>query len=371
MKKVANFGLEGIAIAESAITHVDGLKGELIYRGHWVGELARDKSFEEVLHLIMFGSLPDESQLAVLKNKLITLRRLSPEMKAVIRSIPPDADYMAVLRSVLSLITVPGDQAYPPTPDQALKLVALTPSILAFRHACLGNTDPVESHDTLAHVENYLYILHGHPLDDSLVRALTAYLVLSMDHEINASTFTARVVVATQSDMVSCVCAAIGALIGPLHGGAPSRVDDLLDEIGFEDRAESVLRCKIESGERLMGFGHRVYKTWDPRAAALKYVAERSTGSSRLLQLSLHVEKVAVALLEQYKPGRNLYPNIEFWAAAVLRSVSLPKALYTPTFCCSRIVGWCAHVIEQAGNNRLIRPTALYIGERPDHAQMR
>lgn len=371
MKRELNIGLEGIAIAESKITYVDGVKGELVYRGHWAGELARDKSFEEVMHLIMFGALPDLGQLAAIKNKLVTMRRLTPEMKAVIRSIPGGVPYMAVLRSLLSLITVPEGTEYPPTPDQAISLIALTPTILAYRHACLSGSEPIEPHATLGHVENYLYMLNGKEIDPRLVRPLTAYLILSMDHEINASTFAARVVVATQADLVSSICAAIGALIGPLHGGAPSKVDDLLDEIGTEDRAEEVMRRKIEQGDRLMGFGHRVYKTWDPRAAALKYVAERNTGSSKLLQLSLRVESVAVRLLEQYKPGRNLYPNIEFWAAAVLRSVNLPKALYTPTFCCSRIVGWSAHVMEQAENNRLIRPTANYTGLWPDHEQIR
>ena len=371
MNQHISLGLEGVAIAESKITYVDGVNGELIYRGFWAGELARDRSFLEVLHLMLLGSIPDATQLAILKSKLILLRKLSPELKAVIHTLPTDVSYMAALRSTLSLITTPEDQEYPPTVDQALRLVALTPTILAYRYACLSGKEPVESHASLDHVENYLYMLNGREMDVGLVRALTAYLVLSMDHEINASTFTARVVTSTQADLVSSVCAAIGALIGPLHGGAPSKVDDLLDEIGTEDRAEEVMRRKIESGDRLMGFGHRVYKTWDPRAAALKYVAERNTGSSRLLQLSLHVEKVAVELLEKYKPGRNLYPNIEFWAAAVLRSANLPKELYTPTFCCSRIVGWCAHAIEQAENNRLIRPTAIYTGTWPDHDQPR
>jgi citrate synthase len=364
-------GLEGIAIAESSITHVDGIKGELVYRGHWAGELARDKSFEEVLHLVLFGALPDSAQLEALKKKLISLRTLPAEFKAVIRSMPVGVPYMAVLRSVLSLVTAPEGAEYPPTSDQALALIAMTPTILTYRYACENGKEPVEPHASLGHVENYLYMLNGRELEPGLVRALTAYLVLSMDHEINASTFTARVVVATQADLSSAVCAAIGALIGPLHGGAPSKVDDLLDEIGVEERAEEVMRRKIESGDRLMGFGHRVYKTWDPRAAALKYVAQRNTGTSRLLKLSLHVEEVAVRLLEHYKPGRNLYPNIEFWAAAVLRSVNVPKELYTPTFCCSRIVGWSAHVLEQAENNRLIRPTAIYTGPWPDHEQAR
>lgn len=371
MKRELNLGLEGIAIAESKITHVDGVKGELVYRGHWAGELARDKSFEEVLHLVMFGALPDAGQLEALRKKLISLRTLPADIKAVIRSMPTGVPYMPVLRSVLSLVTVPEGTEYPPTPDQALALIAMTPTILAYRYACEKGIEPIEPHASLGHVENYLYMLNGRPLEAGLVRALAAYLILSMDHEINASTFTARVVVATQADLSSAVCAAIGALIGPLHGGAPSKVDDLLEEIGVEERAEEVMRRKIEQGDRLMGFGHRVYKTWDPRAAALKYVAQRNTGASKLLKLSLHVEEVAVRLLEHYKPGRNLYPNIEFWAAAVLRSVNVPKELYTPTFCCSRIVGWSAHVMEQAENNRLIRPTAIYTGAWPDHEQAR
>ncbi len=371
MKRELNIGLEGIAIAESKITHVDGIKGELVYRGHWAGELARDKSFEEILHLVLFGSLPDAVQLKDVTQKLISLRALPSELKTVIRSMPKGVPYMAVLRSVLSLVTAPEGTEYPPTADQALSLIAMTPTILAYRYACVNGTEPVEPHASLGHVENYLYMLNGRALDAGLVRALSAYLILSMDHEINASTFTARVVVATQADLVSAICAAIGALIGPLHGGAPSKVDDLLDEIGVEERAEEVMRLKIERGDRLMGFGHRVYKTWDPRAAALKYVAQHNTESSKLLKLSLHVEEVAVRLLEQYKPGRNLYPNIEFWAAAVLRSVNVPKELYTPTFCCSRIVGWSAHVLEQSENNRLIRPTAIYTGAWPDHEQAR
>ena len=363
--------MEDVPIAESKITYVNGQKGELIYRGRWTGELAQSKSFEEVLYLILFKDFPDASQLRDLKSKLISLRRLSSEMKTVIHNAPAGVSYMALLRSVLSLIAVPEDQEYPPTSDLALRLVALAPTIFAYRHARMIGINPVKPHASLGYVENYLYMLNGREIEEGLVHALTAYMVLSMDHEINASTFAARVVVSTQADLVSAICAAIGALSGPLHGGAPSKVDDLLDEIGTEDRAEDVMRRKITSGERLMGFGHRIYKTWDPRAAALKTIAQRYAGSNRLLQLSLYVENLAVEILEEYKPGRNLYPNIEFWAAAVLRSAKLPKELYTPTFCCARIVGWCAHAMEQSENNRLIRPSANYVGKWPDREQKR
>lgn len=369
MESSVNFGLEGVPIAESKITYVDGSKGELIYRGYWTGELAKDKTFEEVLHLVLYEKFPDAIQLNKLKSKLISLRELPPELKTVICRAPANISYMALLRSVLSLISVPEEQQYPPTIDLALRLVALAPTILTYRHSYLIGREPVEPHPSLGHVENYLYMLNDREMEIGLVNALTAYMVLSMDHEINASTYAARVVIATQADLVSAICAAIGALIGPLHGGAPSKVDDLLDEIETEDRAEEILRRKIESGERLMGFGHRVYKTWDPRAAALKSVAEYNAHFSGLLQLSLYVERLAVELLNEYKPGRNLYPNIEFWAAAVLRSLKLPKDLYTPTFCCSRIAGWCAHALEQSENNRLIRPSAIYVGNWPDRKQ--
>lgn len=359
-----HIGLENIAIANSAISYANGDKGELIYRGYWAGELALEKSYEEVLHLILCGALPDAAQLAQLHGKLAQLRVLDEPSKKLIAALPAHASDMAALRAVLSCQSMPGAD-WPPTLDQALAIFAIAPTVIAHRYRLSLNLEPIAPLTGLAHIENYLYMLSGKVPDPDFGRALSAYLILCIDHDTNASTFAARVVASTQADIVSAVCAAIGALIGPLHGGAPSQVDDLLDEIGSADQARRVIGAKLARGERLMGFGHRVYKTWDPRAAALKKVATSLHGRDALLDLSLAVEKIAVELLEQYKPGRNLYPNVEFWAAAVLRAVGVPKALYTPTFCCTRIAGWCAHVLEQAQDNRLIRPKAVYVGGRP------
>lgn len=363
-----HIGLEDIAIANSTISYVNGEKGELIYRGLWASELALNKSYEEVLHLVLCGTLPDAVTLAQFKKKLEVLRKLDQTTKKLIKALPKDVNNMAALRTVISCITLEGE-TWPPTLDQALAIFAKAPIIIAYRYRILNNLPAVDSKAGLSYIENYLYMLTGVEPDPDFARALAAYLILAIDHETNTSTFAARVVTSTQSDIVSAICAAIGALIGPLHGGAPSKVDDLLDEIGTAENAEAVIMDKLKRSERLMGFGHRVYKTWDPRAAALKKVAESLQGKDPLLDLSLSVEKTAVALLEKYKPGRNLYPNVEFWAAAVLRAVGIPRELYTPTFCCTRIAGWCAHIIEQSEDNRLIRPKAVYIGGRPDHPQ--
>lgn len=363
-----HIGLEDIAIANSAISYANGEKGELIYRGFWAAELAQQHTYEEVLHLLLHDHLPGTLEAAQFKTRLAALRTLPANIEKLIEALPKDISHMAALRAVISSIPVEGND-WPPTLDQALNVFAKAPTIVAYRYRMLNGKPPVKPRADLGHIENYLYMLTGEVPDPDFAKALAAYLILCMDHDTNASTFAARVVSSTQADIVSAICAAIGALIGPLHGGAPSKVDELLDDIGSADRAEAVLRAKIEKGERLMGFGHRVYKTWDPRAAVLKRVAESMAGKDPLLDLSLAVEKVAVRLLEEYKPGRNLYPNVEFWAAAVLRAVGVPRELYTPTFCCTRIAGWSAHILEQAADNRLIRPKAIYIGNRPESGQ--
>lgn len=365
-----HIGLEGIAIAESSISYANGTKGELIYRGAWAGDLAEEKTFEEVLYLLWHGRLPFNEELTDLKQALAARRTLPEYMRQLIQLIPKDVSYMAVLRSALSTI-IPEGGDWPPTINQAIDILAKAPSILTYRYSFLAGKEPVEPHLDLDHVNNYLYMLMDKEQDPGIVRALSTYLILCMDHDINASTFTARIVTSTQADIVSAICAAISALIGPLHGGAPSRVDDLLIEIGTKENAEEYLRDKLKKNDRLMGFGHRVYKTWDPRAAALKRVAERLVGKDPLFDLSLYVEGVAFKLLKHFKPGRNLYPNVEYWAAAILRAAGLPRELYTATFCCSRIAGWSAHIMEQAANNRLIRPTAIYVGSRPNQAEQR
>jgi len=358
-------GLEGVAVAESEISCVNGEKGELIYRGYWAEEAVKDHGFEAVVHLLWHGEFPTSDQLSAFKRDLANRRVLPDYVKTIIKSLPKETTPMAALRTAISSLTVPGE-SWPPTQTQAMDILAKAPTIIAYHYRVQQGKEPIEPDTSLDHIANYLYMLHGESPRASFARALETYCMLSMDHDMNASTFTSRVVTATEADIVSAITAAIGALIGPLHGGAPSKVDDMLDEIGTKDNAEPWLREQLESGKRLMGFGHRVYKTYDPRAAALKVVTQQFSDESPLFELSLYVEEVAIRLLAEYKPGRNLYPNLEFWAAGVMRTIDMPRELYTPTFCLSRIAGWSAHVMEQAANNRLIRPSVVYVGKRPE-----
>jgi len=358
-------GLEGVVVAKTELSLVDGQQGRLVYRGHTAATLATSRSFEEVAHLLWTGHLPDANELAAFGQRLRDYRQLPTEVVEVIRALPANRDMMSVLRTAVSAVGV--DTDWPPAVDDAMRLTAMVPTILATRTAFLEGRDPVTPNLRLSHTANYLYMLRGGvAATEAEVRALEAYLTITMEHGMNASTFAGRVITSTQSDIVSAVTGSIGAMKGPLHGGAPSEVMTMLEDIGSEDKVEEWLRSALERGERLMGFGHRVYKTRDPRAIALRAVVERFTGEDPYFSLAVKVENEAIRLLAEYKPGRALYTNVEYWAAAIMRSVQLPKELYTPTFCCSRMVGWTANVLEQAENNRLIRPQSEYVGPVPE-----
>ncbi len=359
-----HIGLEGIAVAQTAISDVRGEVGQLVYRGHWVQNLVGTHSYEAVVYLLWHGKLPTEKENADFTQYLAIRRALADYQKKIIQLLPSNLTPMEVLRTVISSIH-PAGEPYPPTTDQAAEILAKAPTIIAYYHNFHAGKECIEPDTSLGHAANYLYMLHHKKPNEGITKALEAYLILSADHGTNASTFTARVVVSTQADMTSAITAAIGALIGPLHGGAPSHVDDMLDEIGTEENIEPWIRKQLENDVRLMGFGHRVYKAYDPRAAALRSIVKKFAAENHLFKLSLEVEKKAVKLLAEYKPGRNLYPNLEFWAAGVLRTVELPRTLYTPTFCIARIAGWSANIIEQAAHNRLIRPSSIYTGPEP------
>jgi citrate synthase len=223
--------------------------------------------------------------------------------------------------------------------------------------------EPIDPHPDLPYAANYLYMLTGEVPDPDHARAIEQYLISTTDHGFNSSTFTARVITSTGADLGSAVVGAIGALSGPLHGGAPSRALDMLDAIGTPDKAEAWIRASIERGERIMGFGHRIYKTDDPRSVMLRGVAERLGGD--MVDFAKKVEKTVVEVLAELKPGRNLYANVEFYAGVVMDKVGLPRTLFTPTFTSSRVIGWTAHILEQAADNRLIRPSAHYAGPPP------
>ena len=352
-------GLEGIVAATTALSKVEGTEGRLIYRGYNIHDLARNTTFEEVAYLLWFGQLPDQAQLADLRAQLARQRTLPDSVLRVLRDLPTHAEPMDVLRTVASAWGA-GTITGKPTVEQAIALTARFPVFLAAFQRLRNGEEPLESRPELGHAANYLYLLTGKIPEQQHVQALDAYLVLLADHGMNASTFTARVVASTESDIVSATVAAVGALKGPLHGGAPSKVQDMLNAIGTVENAEPWIRHAITSGERLMGFGHRVYKTYDPRAEELRELARLA--DPRQFVLAQRVEELALALLEEEKPGRRLYTNVEFYSASLLASVGLTGDFFTPTFAVSRVSGWTAHILEQVGNNRLIRPEADYTG---------
>jgi citrate synthase len=352
-------GLEGIVAATTALSKVEGTAGRLIYRGYNIHDLATKTSFEEIAHLLWFGHLPNKAELADLKAKLAGERTLPTSVLKVISDLSTTTEPMDALRTAASAwgaSVIKGK----PTIEQAIALTARFPLFLAAFHRLRNGQEPLASRPTSGHAANYLYLLTGKRPEQQHVKALDAYLVLLADHGMNASTFTARVVASTESDIVSAIVAAVGALKGPLHGGAPSKVLDMLQAIGTTENAENWLRNAMSNGQRIMGFGHRVYKTEDPRAEELCELARLADPQEFVL--ARRVEELALALLEEQKPGRRLYTNVEFYSAALLSSVGLPGDLFTPTFAVSRVAGWTAHVLEQIGNNRLIRPEADYTG---------
>jgi citrate synthase len=355
-------GLEGIVAAQTEISLVDGANGRLVYRGYVIADLAEDMSFEEVAHLFWFGALPTRAELDGLAAQLSGSRMLTDAAKTSLRAMAADSDPMDVLRSIVSVQGVT-PHLEKPTLQHAIHATASFPTILAAFHRLRQGLEPVKPRADLGHAANYLYMLEGKEADPELVRALNTYLVLLADHGMNASTFTARVIASTDSDLASCLVGAIGALKGPAHGGAPSAVLEQLEQMGTPENAERWMREARKRKERFMGFGHRVYRTYDPRARILKAMCERL--NPKFYALASRVEETALAILHEEHPERPQATNVEFYSAGVLQAIGLPKDLFPPTFACARVAGWSAHVLEQAAHNRLIRPQSEYIGPEP------
>lgn len=357
-------GLEGVVAAETRLSSVDGLAGELIIAGFPLEELAGRATFEETVFLLWYDHLPNAEELAGFRAKLAAQRRLTiATMDLLKAAASKKAAVMDALRMAASSLSLgsSGDDAA----RDALKLVACFPTIVAAYWRLLNGQQPVEPRADLGQAASYLYMLTGSEPEAAHVRGLETYLNTVMDHGLNASTFTARVIIATGSDMISAAVGALGALKGPLHGGAPGPALDMVFEIGAAANAEAVIRRKLDAGERLMGFGHRVYKVRDPRADVLSAAAAQmfnDGGDLALYQLARQVEQVALRLLDEYKPGRNLQTNVEFYTALVLHGLGLPADLFTPTFAISRAAGWTAHCFEQIGVGRIIRPQSVYTG---------
>jgi citrate synthase len=356
-------GLEGVVAASTALSHVFGEEGRLVYRGYDIHELAGKASFEEVAHLLWIGHLPNRAELDELRAKMEANRALPPAVIEVLRQMPADTEPMDALRTGLSALGAVDNTLFGGLPDldEAIATAARFPGILAAFFRLRQGQDPVPpkaGHNT---AQSYLYQLFGNEPEERHWKPLETYLVLLADHGMNASTFTARVIASTQSDLCSALTGAVGALKGPLHGGAPSLVLDMLNEIGTAANVESWLTTALDRGDRLMGFGHRVYKAEDPRAEILREMA-RTASDPDFFALSKTTEERALQLLNERKPGRRLYTNVEFYSAAVLAAVGLPGDMFTPTFAVARSVGWSAHVLEQGANNRLIRPQSQFVG---------
>lgn len=363
-------GLEGIAAAETRLSSVDGEAGELIIAGFPIEELASRATFEETVYLLWHDALPNAAELAQFRAELASRRSLPPLLLELLRAAArqkiPAMDALRMAASLLTLRT-DGDKSSDDAMPAAVKLVASFPTIVAAYARMLKGNDPLDPRDDLPHVANYLYMFFGVQPGPERVRAMETYLNTVVDHGLNASTFTARVITSTRSDLISAIVGAVGALKGPLHGGAPGPALDMVFEIGAASRAEPVLREKLKHGERLMGFGHRVYRVRDPRADVLAAAAERlyqTEADVKLYELARHVEQTALRLLEEYKPGRKLQTNVEFYTALLLHGLNLSTDLFTPTFAVSRVAGWIAHCFEQQKQNRLIRPDSRYVGVR-------
>ena len=358
-------GLEGVIAAETRLSSVNGQIGELIIAGFAVEELANKATFEETVYLLWYGRLPDQAELINFKTRLVTLRSLPPATLQLLKAAATEKiSAMDALRMAAGTLNLGLSDSHE---EAALALTARFPTIVAAYWRLLHGQAAVEPDPTLDHAANYLMMLNGKRPSPAQIRGLETYLNTVADHGLNASTFAARVIIATQSDMVSAVVGAIGALKGPLHGGAPGPALDMVFEIGSADRAESYLRAKLERGERLMGFGHRVYKVRDPRAEVLAQAAAQmfqAGGDMALYELVKSVERTAVSLLAEYKPGRNLQTNVEFYTALLLHGLGLENDLFTPTFAIGRVAGWIAHCFEQVKYGRLIRPQSAYVGER-------
>lgn len=356
-------GLEGVVVAQTNISRIDGQLGRLVYRGYDVRELAGNVTFEEVAYLFWYGKLPTRAELNDLLKLMAGFRRLPAEVAAVLRELPRETDPMDALRTGVSALGA-GLLLKPPDLTQVIQLTAQMPLLVTTFDRWRRGADvlaPLEHLDTASH---YLYMLTGKEPTPVQAHALNAYLVILADHGMNASTFAARVVASTWSDLHSSITAAVGALKGPLHGGAPSRVLDMIQAIGTRDNAEPWMRGALKRGDRLMGFGHRVYKTTDPRAELLRDLAQ-PVGEPEFAALAQHVEETGLRLLHEGKPDRRLYTNVEFYSSVLMYAVGLPKDLFTTTFAISRTAGWTAHVLEQVADNRLIRPNADYIGPEP------
>jgi citrate synthase len=359
--KAPKAGLEDIVVGESKICYIDGKRGLLLYRGYSIDELV-NCSFEEVIHLLLFGDLPTKDQLARLKERLLAERKIPREVTAALMAMPHNGSPMGELRTAVSLLALydPDQNEMSPEANQrkAIRLIAQFPLLVATIYSLRAKRDLIQPSPSLGHAANFLYMVKGEVPDARTEKMFDVCLTLHADHEYNASTFAARVTAATLSDFHSAIVSALGALKGPLHGGANEDVMKMLLSIGTVDNAEPTIRDYFSHKRKVPGFGHRVYKTMDPRAKILKEFS-REVGArereAKWYEMSTRIEDLVVR-------EKSLYPNVDLYSASTYYVMRVPLEIFTPIFAVSRVVGWSAHVLEQYANNRLIRPMSDYVG---------
>ena len=373
-RPVLNTGLRGVVIADTRICEVDGANGRLIYRGYLVQDLAENASFEEVAFLLLYEKLPDSAELAEFKRRLLAERHLPPEVIDILKSCPKDALPMDILQAAVPLLAHhdpdTADQSREAVMRMSIRLIAKLATVVAAWDRIRNHKEPVEPSADLDHAANFLYMLSGEIPDEEMGRFLDKALVLHAEHSFNASTFAAREVASTRAHIYASIAAAIGSLSGDLHGGANTRVMEMLFKIGSVDKVEDYVNQEFDAGRVIFGLGHAVYDTDDPRAdiiASMSKVLEDKSGKSHWYEISAKLEKTGKAEFKKRK-GSDIFVNVDFYSGSLYFSMGIPADLYTPVFAISRIAGWCAHVVEEqfagaAPKPTLYRPESEYIGD--------
>jgi citrate synthase len=360
-------GLEGVVAAETAISHVFGEEGRLNYAGYEIEDLAEKVTFEEVCHLLWYGELPNQEQLDTLRRRLVDSAGVDDVVLQVVRLAPKTSHPMATLRTAVSALSYSDPDAEDNSPEanerKAVRLTGQAITLTAAIDRIRNGMEPIAPRSDLTLAGNFLYMLRGDEPDALQTRIIDAALTLHAEHGMNASTFAARVTAGTLADMHSAMASAVGTLKGSLHGGANERVMEMLLEVDTAEKAEQFVLDTLASGGKIMGFGHRVYRTLDPRAPILKELAEQLSGKggeTRWLDISERIQKTMRE--EMDKKGKKIYPNVDFFSASVYYTLGIPMDLFTNIFACARMAGWTAHVMEQHKDNRLIRPQSRYTG---------
>lgn len=368
-----NVGLRGVTVADTRVSHVDAEAGRLIYRGYDIGTLAERSTYEEVAYLLIHGSLPTTTELDSFTSELGERRALPADLVTLLRAYPRSMTPVGVLQSVVPAMVGhdprPGDPSKEAERERAVDLTAKLAGLVAAWHRIRMGLDPVPSDPSLDHAADFLRMLHDATPDPRPARELDIAFILHADHSMNASTFTARAVTSTRAHIYAAVSAAIGALSGELHGGANAKVMEMLEEIGDLDQVDSYVRSRLEAGGRIMGMGHAVYRTDDPRAVILREMSRRAgrmAGDPHWFDLTERVEEVTRSVFRERK-GSEIYPNVDLYSASLYRVMGIPRDLFTPVFAVARVAGWSAHVIEERfaeaqEKPELYRPQSAYVG---------